>query len=66
MENRWIVYTEDGTEICDCETHREAYDEMQAKAKSFPGTYKLTENSFSEDEQGFGHLTQITAETFTL
>lgn len=64
MENRWIVYTEDGTEICDCETRHEAYDEMQTRATRFPGTYELSENSFSEVD-GFGRLTQIASETFT-
>lgn len=65
MENRWIVYTEDGTEVCDCDSRLEAYAQMDARGARFPGTYSLTENSFSE-VAGIGHLTQIASETFTL
>lgn len=60
---RWIVYI-DGTEICDCNSRREAYDQLQARAQRFPGTYELTENLFSEIN-GIGHLTQVAAEEVT-
>lgn len=49
---RWIVYI-DGTEICDCNSRREAYDQLQARAQRFPGTYELTEESFQRDQRNW-------------
>lgn len=64
MENRWVVYTEDGTEICDCDTRQDAIRAMRERATRFPGTaYLLTENSCVEQNDA-GTLCQVGSERF--